>query len=225
VSVAPDAWRRGDLSTIGQTIRDPRTGQPFPGNQIPLSRISPVALAILNNPNYPSPNRTVSGGVINNYVGDALTTGLLKNKIRTARIDGSVTGPRREQVIADFQAGRITALVVQIKAAGIGVTLTRAADLIFVQVPWSAGDLAQMAGRILRADQMSMERASRGERVTWHVLQAAKEDGKPTFDMAMWDVLESKAHVCDAVNAGKPITMPDGSVMQQAMQSWYHNAT
>ena len=73
VSVAPDAWRRGDLSTIGATIRDPRTGQPFPGNQIPLNRISPTALAILTSPNYPSPNRTVTG-VANNYVGDSLST-------------------------------------------------------------------------------------------------------------------------------------------------------
>src|SRR5258706_4301633 len=73
VSVTPDAWRRCDLSTIGATIRDTRTDLPIPGHQIPLNRISPVALAILNNPNYPSPNRTVTG-VTNNYVGDALTT-------------------------------------------------------------------------------------------------------------------------------------------------------
>src|SRR6266851_2165970 len=30
-SVAPEAWRRGDLSSAGVTIRDPLTGQPFPG--------------------------------------------------------------------------------------------------------------------------------------------------------------------------------------------------
>src|SRR5262249_20420760 len=48
VAVAPEAWRHGDLSSITTPIRDPLTGQPFPGNQIPLSRISPTALAILN---------------------------------------------------------------------------------------------------------------------------------------------------------------------------------
>src|SRR5947209_13123155 len=41
-SVAPDEWRRGDLSSAGTTIRDPLTGQPFPGNQIPVGRISPI---------------------------------------------------------------------------------------------------------------------------------------------------------------------------------------
>ena len=61
-SVAPEAWRRGDLSSITTVIRDPLTGLPFPGNQIPVSRISPTARAILSDTaNYPLPNRTVSG--------------------------------------------------------------------------------------------------------------------------------------------------------------------
>src|SRR5207245_6539166 len=38
-SVAPEAWRHGDLSSVSTPIRDPLTGQPFPGNQIPISRI------------------------------------------------------------------------------------------------------------------------------------------------------------------------------------------
>lgn len=72
-SVAPEAWRRGDLSSVSTPIRDPLTGLPFPGNQIPESRISPSARAILNDlANYPLPNRTVPGGVTGNYVGDTL---------------------------------------------------------------------------------------------------------------------------------------------------------
>jgi hypothetical protein len=73
-SVAPESWRRGDLSSVTTPIRDPLTGQPFPGNQIPLSRISPVARAILSDTaNYPLPNRSVSG-VTGNFVGDTLFT-------------------------------------------------------------------------------------------------------------------------------------------------------
>jgi hypothetical protein len=71
-AVAPEAWRRGDLSSVTSTIRDPRTGQPFAGNQIPAGRISPIASTILNNTTlYPLPNRPVSG-VIGNYVGERL---------------------------------------------------------------------------------------------------------------------------------------------------------
>jgi outer membrane receptor protein involved in Fe transport len=71
-SVAPEAWRRGDLSSISVSIIDPLTGQPFPGNRIPESRISPVARAILSDlANYPLPNRSVAG-VSGNYVGETL---------------------------------------------------------------------------------------------------------------------------------------------------------
>jgi Carboxypeptidase regulatory-like domain len=73
-SVAPASWRAGDLSSLGTAVRDPRTGQAFAGNQIPLARISPIALALFSNPSlYPLPNRTVNG-VIGNYVGETLST-------------------------------------------------------------------------------------------------------------------------------------------------------
>ena len=74
-SVAPAAWRTGDLSSLlpGTVIRDPVTKLPFPNNQIPLSRISPTALGILNSPDYPLPNRDVTG-VTGNYVSDSLST-------------------------------------------------------------------------------------------------------------------------------------------------------
>jgi outer membrane receptor protein involved in Fe transport len=37
------AERAGNFSALGRTITDPATGQPFPGNVIPTSRISPIA--------------------------------------------------------------------------------------------------------------------------------------------------------------------------------------
>ncbi len=61
ISVAPEAWRRGDFSGVAVTIRDPVTGQPFPGNQVPTGRFSPVARAVLANQTlYPLPNRSGS---------------------------------------------------------------------------------------------------------------------------------------------------------------------
>ena len=74
ISVAPASWRNGDFSGLSTVIRDPLTGQPFPGNIIPANRISPVARAILSDTaKYPLPNRTVSG-IVGNYVGPTSTT-------------------------------------------------------------------------------------------------------------------------------------------------------
>jgi hypothetical protein len=53
------AERNGDLT--GQTpVMDPFSGQPFPGNQIPASRISPIARQILSL--YPLPTNNSAGG-------------------------------------------------------------------------------------------------------------------------------------------------------------------
>ena len=66
VSVAPVAWREGDFSGVNVTIRDPQTGQPFPGNRIPQERFSPIARAILADQQlYPLPTLP---GTSNNLV-------------------------------------------------------------------------------------------------------------------------------------------------------------
>ena len=57
------AYRSGDFSTLGTVIRDPATGEPFPGNIIPANRIDTFArnyTAV-----YPAPNFRDSLG--NNY--------------------------------------------------------------------------------------------------------------------------------------------------------------
>jgi hypothetical protein len=89
MSVAPEAWRRGDLSSVTSVIKDPLTGQAFAGNQIPAGRISSIARAIFSNPSlYPLPNRNVSG-VTGNYVGDTLTT--IRARQADVRLDWSAS--------------------------------------------------------------------------------------------------------------------------------------
>ena len=88
-SVAPASWRIGDLSSIATPIIDPLTGQQFPGNVIPTSRISSVARAILSDTaNYPLPNRGVTG-VTGNYVGETLTK--IRGNQGDVRVDWNVS--------------------------------------------------------------------------------------------------------------------------------------
>ena len=54
-TVPIQAWRNGDFSGAGVTIYDPQSGQPFPGNKIPASRINPVSKN-LQGLYYPLPN-------------------------------------------------------------------------------------------------------------------------------------------------------------------------
>lgn len=61
------ALRQGDLSAISASFLDPTTGQPFPGKQIPLTRISPLALNTLQYL-FPLPNTGSANAISNNYV-------------------------------------------------------------------------------------------------------------------------------------------------------------
>ena len=62
-NVPTEAMRNGDFSGANFTIKDPLTGQAFPGNVIPPNRIDPTAQKILNY-YYPLPNAgTLSSGM------------------------------------------------------------------------------------------------------------------------------------------------------------------
>jgi hypothetical protein len=74
VTIIPNQWRGGNLSTSSQIIYDPNTGNPldgtnrtpFPGNIIPTNRINSVSAAILNL--FPSTNQNYNiASPTNNY--------------------------------------------------------------------------------------------------------------------------------------------------------------
>jgi hypothetical protein len=158
---------------------------------------------------------------------DALLSGFMRarlsngGRINTGWING-MTQDRRAME-DDFQAGKTQVMLAQLQAAGQAVTLTAARHAVWMQVPFSAGMLAQQRDRIRRCDDISKARAEAGVGVQFHVLQAAFDDGKPTFDMAMWATLERKAEVIDAVNAGQDVTLPSDSIMQETLVEWFHS--
>jgi hypothetical protein len=55
---------QGDFGQLTRTIRDPLTGNPFPNNQIPTARLSPIALNVIRLAAYPLPN---TNSLTNNY--------------------------------------------------------------------------------------------------------------------------------------------------------------
>ncbi|MBA3975416.1 MAG: hypothetical protein C0504_14520 [Candidatus Solibacter sp.] len=88
-TVAPQAWRNGDLSAFPNTIIDPTTGVVFPNKQIPVARIvNPVAKKLFSSPDlYPLPNQTGVGalGQTNNFGSSTAST--LKNHQGDIKID------------------------------------------------------------------------------------------------------------------------------------------
>jgi hypothetical protein len=115
-SVAPPAWRTGDLSqflTVNkQVVKDPLTGSdlnsrtPFPGNIIPVNRITdPVALKLFTSPTlYPLPNNSGTGalGVTSNY--KAAQRSKITNHQGDAKADWRITD--KDNLSARWSIGR-----------------------------------------------------------------------------------------------------------------------
>jgi hypothetical protein len=81
------ALRNGDLSVYPNQIRDV-DGTPFPGNQIPASRISPLSAAILKSL-FPPPNAGAPDAIARNYVQN-FPTPITSNQ-GDLRIDHNIT--------------------------------------------------------------------------------------------------------------------------------------
>ncbi len=88
--VPPDAYRRGDLSSVGRQLVNPFTGQPFPNNQIPVNPVSARALAaFFETQNQATGAATGAPNYIVNAPGDYAVNGF------DGRLDHSITDAQK----------------------------------------------------------------------------------------------------------------------------------
>jgi hypothetical protein len=109
-SVAPAAWRTGNLGDFltkaNQVVKDPTTGLAYPGNVIPISRLTnPVAKYLFGNPDlYPLPNNTGTGalGITSNYISSSANT--LKNN--QADVKGDIRPNDKDSIMLRWSISR-----------------------------------------------------------------------------------------------------------------------
>lgn len=93
----------------------------------------------------------------------------------------------RDETCRKFQAGEFSLLICSLKAAGIGITLTRAAHVAFAELDWIPATHQQAEDRLHRIGQ---ERAV----TAWYLL------GEGSIDLRILDALERRWAVAAAVN-------------------------
>jgi SWI/SNF-related matrix-associated actin-dependent regulator 1 of chromatin subfamily A len=120
---------------------------------------------------------------------DALQEGCRTLGVRFGRIDGSVSQEQRGRLVDDFQAGKTDVMLLSTKAAGVGITLTRASNVLVVERQFTPGDEVQAEDRCHRIGQASA--------VTIRYLMV-----NDTVDADMAELIESKRLVLDAVLNG-----------------------
>ena len=68
-------------------------------------------------------------------------------------IRGGMSDKKKQKAIDDFQSGKNTICAMNIIADGVGVTLTKAHDMIMVDYDWTPSNMKQAEDRIVRTGQ------------------------------------------------------------------------
>jgi len=127
------------------------------------------------------------------------------------KIDGSVAMEKRNEAVQKFQNDpKIRLFVGNIQAAGVGLDLTAASNVCFIELPWTPGELAQAEDRCHRIGQK--------DNVTVHYLLASD-----TIEYEIAELLDSKKKVLNAVLDGQDT--PEDSLLTELIRKYYDNGT
>lgn len=120
------------------------------------------------------------------------TTRKLAEEFNCPRITGDVSTSERERIIEEFQDGQHQLLVLNIEAGGVGITLTEASNVAFVEIPWTFAEIEQAEDRTHRF----------GQEDTVNVYFMLADD---TIDREMFDLVRKKKVISDQVNKGREV--------------------
>lgn len=117
------------------------------------------------------------------------TTEKLAEEFGCPKITGSVDADERGRIVEEFQNGEHDLLVLNIEAGGVGITLTEASNVAFVEIPWTFAEIEQAEDRTHRFGQENS--------VNVYFLLA-----NDTIDREMFDLVRQKKVISDQINKG-----------------------
>ena len=137
-----------------------------------------------------------------------IAAGLSENGKTFFRIDGATPGFDRQRYVEEFQGGKYQVALLSINAASTGLTLTRAQDMLIVELPFSPGIAVQAEDRIYRIGQKS--------NVTINYLISEN-----SMDEYMWRMINKKSAIQGAVLDGEAKSQLEGSAMEESESAGY----
>lgn len=119
----------------------------------------------------------------------------LSKKYKCPIIQGGISSKKKQEIVNDWKKSEDLFLFANIQSAGTGVDGLQesCSNMVIYELPWKPSDLTQVIGRIDRLGQTS---------VTAITFLLSFE----TIDLEMWDMLQEKEAVTEAVNKGIDIS-------------------
>jgi SWI/SNF-related matrix-associated actin-dependent regulator 1 of chromatin subfamily A len=122
------------------------------------------------------------------------------------KIDGSVSMPARQRAVDQFQTNKdIKLFIGNIQAAGVGITLTAASNVAFLELPWTPGAVLQAEDRCHRIGQKNA--------VTVYFLLSQN-----TIEEKLAQIIDSKRIVIDSVLDGQDT--PSENLLTEIMKQY-----
>eukprot|EP00878_Enallax_costatus_P041862 GHUV01048771.1.p1 GENE.GHUV01048771.1~~GHUV01048771.1.p1 ORF type:complete len:180 (+),score=71.42 GHUV01048771.1:271-810(+) len=125
------------------------------------------------------------------------------------RIDGSTPAQQRQRNVETFQENEnCRVAVLNIKAAGVGLTLTRASTVVFAELAWTPSEVQQAEDRAHRIGQTNC--------VNVQLLLV-----KDSIDEIMWELLQNKLATTGQVLDGQKDRMEvDKAAQHRTKGGW-----
>jgi SWI/SNF-related matrix-associated actin-dependent regulator of chromatin subfamily A-like protein 1 len=143
---------------------------------------------------------------VHKFVIDTLMAEFNKNQVMAVKIDGSVPNNIRQEMVNQFQGNpKVKLFIGNIQAAGVGITLTAASNVAFIELPWTPGAVVQAEDRCHRIGQK--------DSVGIHYLLATN-----TIEEKIAKLLDKKRKVLDAVLDG--IETEQKSLLSELMKEY-----
>ena len=107
---------------------------------------------------------------------------------RAVTVTGRDTAQMKQAAVDSFQQGKSKLIICSIKAAGVGLTLTAASRVAFIEFPWTYADCQQCEDRCHRIGQR--------DNVTCYYLI-----GRGTIDSRLYQIIHDKRAIANRVMA------------------------